>query len=154
MGRARTPSASSHTRTESNTLYAANDLGVPRIMSLRTDEEQVVGELCQLTNLNHRMRHGGCLAQVGIRGGAHATNATRRGSDRVACWGLHEGWPADLFFAIALLFSPQLARRSATQRFDGRGQFLRRCICSSLYFLVMAFFRKFQLRISVSSKTW
>jgi hypothetical protein len=55
-------------RTEQNTLYTANDLGDPRIMSLQIDEKQVVGELCQLTNLNYRARHGGCLAQVGVRG--------------------------------------------------------------------------------------
>jgi hypothetical protein len=32
-------------RTEPNTLYMANDLGDPRITSLRTDEKQVAGEL-------------------------------------------------------------------------------------------------------------
>jgi hypothetical protein len=56
-------------RTELNTLYTANDLRGPRITSLRTDEKQAVGELCQLTNFNYRARHGGCLAQVGVGGG-------------------------------------------------------------------------------------
>jgi hypothetical protein len=49
------------TKTEPNTFYTANDLGDPRITSLRTDEKQVAGELCQLTNLNYRARHGECL---------------------------------------------------------------------------------------------
>jgi hypothetical protein len=55
-------------RTELNALYTANDPGDPRIINLRTDEEQVIGELCQSTNLNYRARHGGCLTQVGVRG--------------------------------------------------------------------------------------
>jgi hypothetical protein len=42
-----------------------------------------------------------------------------------------------IFFVIALLFSPQLARRSTTQGFDGRGQSVHRCICLSLYFMIM-----------------
>jgi hypothetical protein len=52
VGCARTPSASSHTRTELDTPYTASNLGDLRIMNLRTNEEQVVGELCQLANLN------------------------------------------------------------------------------------------------------
>jgi hypothetical protein len=67
VGHARTLGAPSHTRTELNTLYTANDLGDSRIMSLRTDEEQAVA--CQLANLNYRMMHGGCLAQAGVIGG-------------------------------------------------------------------------------------
>jgi hypothetical protein len=43
VGRARTLSASPHTRT----LYTANDLGDPGIMSFRTDKERVVRGLCQ-----------------------------------------------------------------------------------------------------------
>jgi hypothetical protein len=70
MGLASPLDASSGSRevagTELNALYTANDLGDSRIMDLRTDEKQVVGELCQLTNLNYRARH---LAQVGVRGG-------------------------------------------------------------------------------------
>ena len=56
-------------RTELNTLYTANNLGDPRTTSLRTDEKQVAGELCQLTNLTYRARHGERLTQVGVRGG-------------------------------------------------------------------------------------
>jgi hypothetical protein len=41
-----------------------------------------------------------------------------------------------IFFVIALLFSPQLARRSTTQGFDGRGQSVHQCICLSLYFMI------------------
>ena len=52
VGRVRTLSASSNTRIELDTLYMANDLGDPRVMSPRTDEQRVVEELCQLADLN------------------------------------------------------------------------------------------------------
>jgi hypothetical protein len=54
---------------EQNRIHSTQPtLGDPRIMSLQIDEKQVVGELCQRTNLNCRARHGGCLAQLGVRG--------------------------------------------------------------------------------------
>ena len=138
MGRARTMSVS-YTGTELNTLCTANDLGDPRITSLRTDEERVIRELCQLTNLNYRARHEGYLAQVGVRCGTIQQTRLAEGPTTS-----HEGWRGgfSFFFAIAFLFSPQLARRSATQGFDGRGQSVYRRICPSLYFLIMMSFSK------------
>jgi hypothetical protein len=60
VGRARTLSASSHTRTELDTPYTANDLGDPRIMSLRTDDEQVVRSCVDLL-IPTTVREGSCF---------------------------------------------------------------------------------------------
>jgi hypothetical protein len=98
------------TRTELNTLYTANNLGDPRIMSLRTDEEQVIGELCQPTNLHYRARHEGCLTRVGVRGGMIQRMRLTEGLT-VALVGVcmkvgAAGFP--ILLVIALLFPPNL----------------------------------------------
>jgi hypothetical protein len=111
---------------ELNALSTANDLGDPRIMNLRADEGQVDGELCQLANPNYRARYGGCLAQAGIMGGIIQQTRPTEGLI-VSLIGVCMKVGAasfPIFFAIALLFPPQLARRSATQGFDGRDQSL------------------------------
>ena len=98
------------TRTELNTLYTANDLGDPRTISLRTDEEQVIGELCQPTNLNYPARHGGCLTQVGVRGGMIQRTRLTVGLTMSligVCMKVGAaGFP--MLFVIALLFPPNL----------------------------------------------
>ena len=125
-----------------NTLFTANDLGDPRIMGLRTGEERVVGELCQL--LGHRVGHRGCLAQAGVRGGIIQQTRLTKGltvSLIGVCMKVGGARFSDNYCDRSSIF-PQLARRSATQVFDEPGQFLRQCICSSLYFLIIMSFSK------------
>jgi hypothetical protein len=146
----------SHTITESNTPYTANDLGDPRIMSLRIDGDCVVGELCQLASLGHRVGHGESLAQADVRGRIIQQTRLTKGLTVLlirVCMKLGAaGFP--IFFVIVLQFPPQLARRSATQGFDGCGQPVHRCICPSPYFPMVMSFSKNYNRIFVSSETW
>jgi hypothetical protein len=68
-------------------------------------------------------------------------NATHRGFDRGVCMKVGTvGFP--MAFAIALRFSPQFARRSATRGFDGRHRALPQRIFPTLYFLIMMRFFK------------
>ena len=98
-----------------NTLFTANDLGHPRIMGLRTGEERVVGELCQL--LGHRVGHRGCLAQAGVRGGIIQQTRLTKGLT-VSLIGVcmkvgAAGFP--ILFVIALLFPPTCSPFSNTR---------------------------------------